>query len=222
MLRSPYSINFSKNDDLETVVKDFKLQIRRSCKEIKEQIERMGRFLKENKLVKENDICIEIKSYLKEEIDEHLISERTVDRYCPDSWKRKTKPKGERQMSFRSFKNELEDRVVTTTNSNVVSKGQILQQEVEFPKKSKIVEEKQKMEIQVENHRVMNSETQLNRYREEINKFEEAKGEIWTGNGSVKVGEIQLALLITVNSKLKKIEKVALDLHEFYLNNKGM
>ena len=107
--------NVTRNPDLETLIKDVKVQIRKLYGGIKEQIERTGNFLKEKKLVKERDICVQIKSYLKEEIEDQIISERTIDRCCPDEWKRKTKPKKERHLSFFEDKNELEQGTVTNT-----------------------------------------------------------------------------------------------------------
>ena len=93
-------------------------------------------------------------------------------------------------------------------NNDVISKGQILQQE-----------------FLTKNHRLMPTVNSLHRHIGDINKLnklEEEKWEVWTGKGSVKYGDIRLDLIITVNSKLKKIEKVALDLNEYYLNDKEM
>ncbi len=135
------SNNLAKNPELDVLVKDIKFQIRKIFGGTKEQIERIGNFLKEKKLVKERDICIEIKSHLKEEIEEGLISERTIDRCCPEKWKRKTRPKAEeRQMSFFEGQKEPKHETVTNTNTNVTSAGQVLQQEFD-PDESKKVEE---------------------------------------------------------------------------------
>src|SRR5437867_2470599 len=41
-------------------------------------------------------ICEEIKNTLKEEIAAKLISARNIEIYCPDKWKRKTRPKNEK------------------------------------------------------------------------------------------------------------------------------
>jgi hypothetical protein len=111
------SNDLSKDPQLEALIKDVKVKIRKSCGVIEEQIQRTGNFLKEKKLVKERDICVEIKSYLKEEIEDQMISARTIDRCCPDEWKRKTKPKKERQMSFFEDKKELEEGIVTNNTA---------------------------------------------------------------------------------------------------------
>jgi hypothetical protein len=39
--------------------------------------------------VQKEDICVTIKFYLADEIRDGLISERDIERYCPDGWKRK-------------------------------------------------------------------------------------------------------------------------------------
>lgn len=44
-------------------------------------------------------ICEEIKNVLHDEIREKLISSRDIERYCPDKWKKKTKPKNDK-LSF--------------------------------------------------------------------------------------------------------------------------
>ena len=44
-------------------------------------------------------ICEEIKTILHDEIREKLISSRDIERYCPDKWKKKTKPKNDK-LSF--------------------------------------------------------------------------------------------------------------------------
>ncbi|MGC1932434.1 MAG: hypothetical protein WA667_25965 [Candidatus Nitrosopolaris sp.] len=53
----------------------------------------IGNVLKTKRVIKEEDICTEIKNALYEEIKEKIISSDTIERCCPDEWKRKTKPK---------------------------------------------------------------------------------------------------------------------------------
>ena len=45
------------------------------------------------KRIREQDICEEIKRILHEEIIKEEISRRDIERYCPDNWKKRTKPK---------------------------------------------------------------------------------------------------------------------------------
>jgi hypothetical protein len=48
-------------------------------------------------------VCAEIKNALREEIAQRLISRRDIERYCPDEWKKKTKPKKEETTNCRSL-----------------------------------------------------------------------------------------------------------------------
>jgi hypothetical protein len=46
------------------------------------------------------DICTAIKRALAEEVTAKIISDRKIERLCPDEWKKKTKPKKNDNMSF--------------------------------------------------------------------------------------------------------------------------
>lgn len=215
------SNNVTRNPELDTLIKDVKAQIRKFHGGIKEQIERAGNFLKEKKLVKDRDICVEIKSNLKEEIEDQIISERTIDRCCPDEWKRKTKPKKERHLSFFEDRNELEQETVTNANINVTPDGQVLQQEVGPPDESKIIEEQKP-----EEHTLGLSKqqaAQVNRKQEseksEKLKEERQEGDIWTDNAVLKFDGFELLVTITVNYKQKKIERLELDIEKYFTNN---
>jgi hypothetical protein len=139
------SVENTKKSELDAIIKEVKIQIRRLFGGYKEQIERIGNVLKVEGLIKEEDICTEIKNALREEIKEKIISSDTIERCCPDEWKRKTKPKDsiDPQLRISEDKNPQEQETVTNTNTNITSEGQILQQEFE-PDHSKIVEEKVK------------------------------------------------------------------------------
>jgi hypothetical protein len=56
-------------------------------------IKRLGNAIKKAGIVKQTDICHEIKNILAEEIADQKITVRTIDRRCLDEWKRVTKPK---------------------------------------------------------------------------------------------------------------------------------
>ena len=64
----------------------------------------------------------EIKSALREEIAQRLISRRDIERYCPDEWKQKTKPKKE-QNDNRSFSQQEQQvtPIIIDTNGNSVT-----------------------------------------------------------------------------------------------------
>jgi hypothetical protein len=53
----------------------------------------------ENVVSNPESICEEIKNALHAEIREKIISPRDIERYCPDKWKKKTKPKND-NLSF--------------------------------------------------------------------------------------------------------------------------
>jgi hypothetical protein len=122
-----------KSFELDKIIVDVKIQIRKLSKGYNEQIQRIGNFLKVKKLVKEEDICAEIKNALRDEIKERLVSSDTIERCCPNEWKRKTKPKDNREPQLRIFEGknlqEQEEETVTSTNLSVTPEGQVLQQE---------------------------------------------------------------------------------------------
>lgn len=130
-LDSDESVKNTNKSELDEIIKDVKTQIRRHYEGNKVQIHRIGYLLKEKKLIKEEDICTEIKNALREEIKEKIISSDTIERCCPEEWKRKTKPKETKDPQPRIYedKNPQEQRLVKNVNANIASGGQLLQQE---------------------------------------------------------------------------------------------
>ncbi len=137
------SVQNIKKSELDAIIKDVKIQIRRLFGGYKEQIERIGNVLKTKRIIKEEDICIEIKNALREEIKEKLISSDTIERCCPDEWKRKTKPKDsiDPQLRISEDKNPQEQETVTNTNTSITSGCQVLQQEFDPDELKKVEEE---------------------------------------------------------------------------------
>ena len=68
-------------------------------------------------------ICEEIKNTLHDEIVEKLISSRDIERYCPDKWKKKTKPKNDK-LSF-SNKDNKPDMIVIDQQGNPIKKENV-------------------------------------------------------------------------------------------------
>ena len=206
------SNNVTRNPELDTLIKDVKVQIRKFYGGIKEQIERTGNFLKEKKLVKERDIYIEIKSYLEEEIQEHIISERTIDRCCPDEWRRKTKPKKERQ--------NLEEATVTNTNTNVTLQNQVLQEEL-GPSDDSIIGEQKPEERTLAISKQQAAQVNREQGSEKGEKLKEGQqeGDIWTDSAVLRFAGFELLVTITINSKQKKIEHLELDIEKYFTNN---
>lgn len=135
------SVKNTKEFELDAIIKDVKIQIRKHYAGYKEQIERIGYVLKAKKLIKEEDICTEI---IIEEIKEKIILSDTIELCRPDEWKRKTKRKDVKDPQLRFFedKNSQEQGTVTNVNTNLTSEGQILQQESEPDESKKIQEQK--------------------------------------------------------------------------------
>src|SRR5437870_4781127 len=73
----------------------------------------------ESVVANQESICEEIKTALREEIAEGIISRRTIERYCPDKWKKKTKPKRSKndEVSFSREPNEITIAVATDGSS---------------------------------------------------------------------------------------------------------
>jgi hypothetical protein len=83
--------NLISEQEAEIVLAEVKQELRGLFVKSEELIKRLGNALK--KVVKrEQDICEEIKTALKDEIAESIISARTIELHCPEEWKHKTKP----------------------------------------------------------------------------------------------------------------------------------
>lgn len=137
------SVKNTSKSRLDGIIKDVKTQIRRHFEGYKVQIRRIGCALKDENLIKKEDICTEIKNALREEIKEKIISSDTIERCCPEEWKRKTKPKEIKEPQLRIFKdnNPKEQEIVKNVNANVTSRGQLLQQEFEQGESNKVEEQ---------------------------------------------------------------------------------
>ncbi len=87
--------------DLDTEIGKIREEFRTHFTKCDELIKRLGNAIKKAGIVKESDICHEIKNILAEEIADKRITVRTIDRCCPDEWKHITKPKKKKgKMSF--------------------------------------------------------------------------------------------------------------------------
>ena len=83
--------------ELDAAIKEAKRELRGVFAKTDEQIKKIGNAAKRPGCIKKKeDICAWIKHALKGEINEDIISERTIEIHCPDEWKRKTKPKNEK------------------------------------------------------------------------------------------------------------------------------
>lgn len=98
--QSPQSQQPSVSDDLDTEIRKIKEELGKHFVKCDELVKRLGNAIKKAGIVKESDICHEIKIILAEEIADQKLSVRTIDRCCPDKWKKITKPKKKDKMSF--------------------------------------------------------------------------------------------------------------------------
>jgi hypothetical protein len=97
-----YTEKPTPEQEAENVVVEVKQDLRCLFVKSEELINRLGNALK--KIVKrERDICEEIKTALKEEIAEGIISTRTIELHCPPEWRREWK----RRTNSESEKNSL-------------------------------------------------------------------------------------------------------------------
>jgi hypothetical protein len=111
----------STRDDLDVEIREVREEFRRQFTKCDELIKRLGNAIKKAAIVKQRDICHEIKNILAEEIADQKLSVRTIDRCCPDQWKRITKPKKDK-LSFPKPRQQL---VVTQGG-----KSETLQEEI--------------------------------------------------------------------------------------------
>jgi hypothetical protein len=93
------NIDIESNSDLDTTIQRVKNELRGVNGELRRLFARRKDLILElggafEKVVPDQgSICKVIKTTLREEIASRVISARDIERYCPDHWKRKTKPK---------------------------------------------------------------------------------------------------------------------------------
>jgi hypothetical protein len=67
-------------------------------------------------------VCEEIKNCLQEEIADKIISARDIERYCPDKWKKKTKPPKNDKLSFsKQVEEKPQQRIAATQGGKSVT-----------------------------------------------------------------------------------------------------
>jgi hypothetical protein len=93
------NIDIKSDSDLDTTIRRVKNELRGVNSELSRLFARRKDLILElggafEKVVgDQGSICVVIKTTLREEIASKVISARDIERYCPDHWKRKTKPK---------------------------------------------------------------------------------------------------------------------------------
>jgi hypothetical protein len=108
-------VKFNLDKTIEEVKEEFKkLFIKR-----KELITRLGKAF-ESVVSNPEDVCEEIKNCLHEEIAQRIISARDIERYCPDKWKKKTKPKNDKLSFSKSSEQKPQQQIAATQEGKSV------------------------------------------------------------------------------------------------------
>ncbi|MGC2572780.1 MAG: hypothetical protein WA364_14810 [Candidatus Nitrosopolaris sp.] len=110
-------IDDKNRSDLDTTIKEVKQEFRSHHQQVlvkrKELITRLGKAF-ESVVSNPKDVCEEIKNCLHEEIAQRIISARDIERYCPHKWKKKTKPKNDKN-HYRTSHQVLEQHFCVVT-----------------------------------------------------------------------------------------------------------
>jgi len=111
----------SNQSELDAIIKEVKEEIKTTFYKRKDKIIKLGEAYKHRGWRLES-ICEEIKNELHEEIGQRLISRRDIERYCPDEWKHKTKPKKEENdnSSFSQQEQEAIPQLLVDADGNSV------------------------------------------------------------------------------------------------------
>jgi hypothetical protein len=129
-----YPDNIENNNDcstLDSIIKEVKRDFRSILVKRKELVLKLGNAF-EGAVSDPESICEEIKNTLKEEIAAKLISARNIEIYCPDKWKRKTRPKNEKT----SFSCIQEDKEKTLPKTIAIDTQGVAVDEESVPLKS--------------------------------------------------------------------------------------
>src|SRR2546427_1388920 len=93
------------DSDLDLIIMEVKKEFKYFLNKKKELVTKLGTAY-EKVVGNPESICEEIKNILRDEIADKLISSRDIERYSPDKWKKKTKPKNDNL----SFSKPLEEK----------------------------------------------------------------------------------------------------------------
>src|SRR5437867_1322958 len=106
---------------LELVIEEAKKEFKVIGSKSKDIVLKIGKELEKTQ-GRPEDICEEIKNILNEEIAQGLISRRNIERYCPDNWKKKRRPKKQGvndNLSLSAGKKSLPPMVIDTEGKTI-------------------------------------------------------------------------------------------------------
>jgi hypothetical protein len=108
------------NSDLDTIIEQVKQEFRNLLIKRRELITRLGNAF-ESAVSNPESVCEEIKNSLQEEITDKIISARDIERYCPDKWKKKTKPKNDKLSFSEPIRRKSQAEIALTTDGKSAS-----------------------------------------------------------------------------------------------------
>jgi hypothetical protein len=123
------NIDIESDSELDTTIRRVKNELRGVNGELRRLFARRKDLILElggafEKVVPDQgSICEKIKTTLREEIASRVISARDIERYCPDHWKRKTKPKGTNDPEKKEAENDNLSFSVAAADKAVVKEA---------------------------------------------------------------------------------------------------
>jgi hypothetical protein len=112
-------VDAEDKSSLETTIKKVKKELRNWLIKRKELIKRLGNVF-ESVVSNPESVCEEIKNSLRDEIRDKIISARDIERYCPDKWKKKTKPKNDNLSFSRTSEQKPQQQIAVTQEGKSV------------------------------------------------------------------------------------------------------
>jgi hypothetical protein len=106
--------------DLDTIIEQVKQEFRNLLIKRRELITILGNAF-EGVVSNPESVCEEIKNSLQEEIADKVISARDIERYCPDKWKTKTKPKNDNLSFSKPVEGKPQAQITATNQGKSVS-----------------------------------------------------------------------------------------------------
>jgi hypothetical protein len=108
------------NSELNTIINEVKQEFRKQLVKRKELITRLGNAF-ESVGSNPESICKKIKNSLHQEIAGKIITARDIERYCPDKWKKNTKPKNDNlSFSHKQVKEKPQQQIAVMQDSKSV------------------------------------------------------------------------------------------------------
>ena len=108
----------NKTSTLDSIIEEVRTELRSMFMKRQKLVQRLG-YAFERIVANPESICEEIKTSLRDEIAEKAISSRDIERYCPDKWKKKTKPQKNDKLSFSDILEQGSQKKVVIDNTGI-------------------------------------------------------------------------------------------------------